>query len=245
MNRILIVLDLNGTLLHRLTKSAEKKAASLHPSYRKPDAVIRKCPIYLRPHLRSFLGRILSFADVAVWTSAKRENALPMVHAAFYPHISEGKEEYLHPLKFVWAQEECQVHHSPRVNGCYKPDFRKPLPQIWHKYRSLYSEKNTIIIDDSMRKISGYEQNHICIPEFRVTDCDYDFEGDHVLSILGDYLERLQSTAAAVALQDKMNNVHNEFLLQEYLSKHPPFAPLSPIQQESIGTHTITGKTHN
>ena len=230
MNRFLIVLDLNGTLLHRLTKSADKKAAALHPSYRKPDAVVKKCPIYLRPHLQSFLGRILSFADVAVWTSAKRENAFPMVRAAFHSHLDNHN---MHPLKFVWSQEECQIHQSPRVKGCYKPDFRKPLTQIWHKYKRLYSEENTIIIDDSFRKVSGYERNHISIPEFRVTDADYDFESDRILLILGDYLNKLHSNLTEASSSNTNSIEKDTFFLQAYLAKHPPSFNISPIITET------------
>lgn len=86
---LLIILDINGTLLSRLTKSHEQKLAMAHPLSRNPDVSVNGFPIYFRPGLRSFLSSLFRLGhgqhQVAIWTSAMAKNAVPMVAKMFGP----------------------------------------------------------------------------------------------------------------------------------------------------------------
>lgn len=83
----LLVLDLNGTILHRLTHTHEAKLFRNHPVVLgkniKPDITVNGCKIVYRPHAQAFLKHVLKHFDVAVWTSSRPQNALPMVHYSF------------------------------------------------------------------------------------------------------------------------------------------------------------------
>ena len=83
----LLILDLNGTLLHRLTHVHQTKLFRIHPIVLekniKPDITVHGCKIIYRPHARTFLDHVLKHFDVAVWTSSRPQNALPMVHYSF------------------------------------------------------------------------------------------------------------------------------------------------------------------
>ncbi len=83
----LLVLDLNGTILHRLTHAFETKLFKAHPvvvsKKLKPDITVRGSKIVFRPHSTPFLVFLLKHFDVAVWTSSRPQNALPMVHQSF------------------------------------------------------------------------------------------------------------------------------------------------------------------
>ena len=89
MTRRLLVLDLNGTILHRLTHSFESKLFRQHPvvisKSLKPDITVNGSKIVFRPHAAVFLAHVLKHFDVAVWTSSRAQNAIPMVHHSFKP----------------------------------------------------------------------------------------------------------------------------------------------------------------
>lgn len=87
MTRRLLILDLNGTILHRLTHVKESIQFRNHPvvieKNLKPNITIHGCKIVYRPFAKDFLDHILKHFDVAVWTSSQPKNALPMVHYSF------------------------------------------------------------------------------------------------------------------------------------------------------------------
>lgn len=223
---LLFVLDLNGTLLHRLTKGWERSRAILHPKSRAEDCVVNGNPIHFRPGHRRFLETLFSLGEVAVWTSAMPKNAVPMVlrtfcglldvehlkgldpkirneiqkHRAAVEQISCGP----HMLRFLWTQDECQVIN--RISGG-RPEFKKHLDKIWKLYPQ-YTEKSTIMIDDSADKLSHYTENLLRISEFIVIDDKVDFTKDDTLPRLGEYLNR-------------MSTVETELDVREYMTNHP------------------------
>lgn len=98
---LLIILDINGTLVSRLTKSHEHRLANSHPLFRKPDVTVNGYPIYFRPGLRSFLSGLFKLGNgqhrVAIWTSAMAKNAVPMVVKMFGPLLdyAEMHDDFL------------------------------------------------------------------------------------------------------------------------------------------------------
>ncbi|KAJ1302748.1 hypothetical protein OPQ81_003056 [Rhizoctonia solani] len=105
--RCLLVLDLNGTLLHR------RRTNSGHTSH-----------VYVRPYLGAFLQYLShpsAFLDVAVWSSARRANVDFMVDRAWTgkkPDIVLAREDMqLTDRQFnhnAQAQAENGVMHGPK-----------------------------------------------------------------------------------------------------------------------------------
>lgn len=85
--RRLIILDLNGTILNRLTHEHEFKVFRKHPIVTKraltSDITIHGSKIMFRPHRLGFLKHLLQNFDVAVWTSSRPKNAFAMVYYSF------------------------------------------------------------------------------------------------------------------------------------------------------------------
>lgn len=87
-------MDLNGTILNRLTHEREMKAFRSHPIVLKKKlsshVTVHGSKIIFRPHALTFLEGLLQSFDVAVWTSSRPKNAFPMVHHAFQPLLDYG-----------------------------------------------------------------------------------------------------------------------------------------------------------
>lgn len=83
--RILLIFDLNGTLLHRLTHDAEWQSFRALPlvveQQLKNDLTVNGSKVILRPHIRSLFEALNAAGpfDIAFWTSARPKNAFPMV----------------------------------------------------------------------------------------------------------------------------------------------------------------------
>jgi NLI interacting factor-like phosphatase len=178
--RPLFVLDLNGTLLERLTTSEDKAAYRANPFYNaenRYDHVINSFPIILRPHLSNFLQVLFKRGEVAVWSSMKKVNtdaiAATILPSSFCP-------------RFIWSQLECESVRNP---GHPKPLLRKPLNTIWSKYPGEFTAQNTIMIDDSSAKLELHPENQLHLPEFQVHSGD--FRADRILEILAQRFEIL------------------------------------------------------
>ncbi|PJF18169.1 hypothetical protein PSACC_02022 [Paramicrosporidium saccamoebae] len=221
--RLLFILDLNGTLLHRLTKSWEVRLAHEHCDYRDADCTVNGNQIFFRPERRQFLAKLFELGEVAVWTSALPKNAVPMVLRTFGGLLDAGKLRMLSPsieaamknhlataqevgtgpniLQFLWTQEECQVIRS---TDDVKPKFKKDLEKVWKAFPA-YSEETTIMIDDSADKLSAHMDNLLQLPEYVVTDPNVDFANDKVLVELTSFVQKLTAHGADVRDYIKMN----------------------------------------
>lgn len=202
----LVVLDLNGTLLHRLTKTADIQAARSHPKYRPPDEKLSttKQPVYMRPHLTSFLTALSSSdaLEVAIWTSAMEPNAQAMLQS-----IKNINNDIEVEFKFVWGQGRCTT--VAQANK-HKPLFLKPILQIIQAYPELKKE-DILIIDDSEEKFLEEDRpNHLRVPEFTVCKEEEDFTRDTVLSTLADWFAQM------------IRMIKPEETLVSYLKRTPP-----------------------
>lgn len=181
--RPLFVLDLNGTLLERLTTSTAKQAYRSNPHHNPAsayDLTVNGTQIVLRPHLHHLMRCLIIHGDVAVWTSMTSKNATAICKAVLGQYR----------LQFVWTQEECElVERGGGSGGFVKPLMRKPLDKIWRAFPDLYNNKNTIMIDDSREKIlEAHQGNHLHIAEFDIYRGD--FRADRVLLELFEYIDR-------------------------------------------------------
>lgn len=85
MERLLVILDLDETLVH----------VTEHPLALRPDFTVRGFAGYRRPHLDAFLAELRGRYDLAIWTTADQEYAHAVV-AEIMPWRAE--------LAFLWCR---------------------------------------------------------------------------------------------------------------------------------------------
>lgn len=200
MRRLLFVLDLNGTLMERLTRSTEKQAFKLNPHHdgSKTSVTVNGTPMIIRPHLDRFLDCLYEYGEVAVWTSMTDRNATAICKILFANRH----------LQFIWTQDHCDLVHTPNQAGFVKPLMRKPLDKIWSQFHGLYDQHNTIIIDDSKNKIlESHSANHLHIGEFDIYKSDY--LGDRVLAEVADGIDAFMQRDSKVVASDLVEYVRS------------------------------------
>ncbi|KAI0019649.1 hypothetical protein F4780DRAFT_780312 [Xylariomycetidae sp. FL0641] len=146
--QILVVIDLNGTLLYR-------------PDRKQSARFIE------RPHARAFLSYCVNTFKVVIWSSAKPENVRNMCKQLLSP------EDYEKVIAF-WSRDHFGLtpsDYNSKVQ-CYKR-----LTKLWNDpeiakshldaARGLkWSQRDTVLVDDSLEKGRSEPYNIIEIPEF-------------------------------------------------------------------------------
>ncbi|KAK8111882.1 uncharacterized protein PG998_008339 [Apiospora kogelbergensis] len=139
--RILVVIDLNGTLLYR-------------PSRKNPTRFVE------RPHARAFLDYCLNTFCVAIWSSAKPANVTNMLNQLLTP-------EERAKVVAVWGRDTLglsMADYNSRVQ-CYKR-----LTVLWRdllgRLGQHWDQSNTVLVDDSSEKARSEPFNLIQLPEF-------------------------------------------------------------------------------
>ncbi|KAJ1560296.1 hypothetical protein HK405_007594, partial [Cladochytrium tenue] len=192
-SRLLLVLDLNGTLLDRLTSSADKRFARANP--RAPscaDAVVGKGRVFLRPYLDHFLDFAFAHFHVATWTSATAANAAKMTALVCGERAAH--------LAFSWDRSRCQLDG---VGFGSKKDLRSIWDDTTGVNRAgLWSERNTLIIDDTPGKSSLNRANHLLIPPFLLGNVEVPCDEDPSLLSVLEYLRRLLAAANLPTTED-------------------------------------------
>ena len=166
---LLLVLDLNGTLVHR-----GKSGHSIYP----------------RPNLDQFLKYCLKNHSVCIWSSARPVNVELMCSRIFQPHqrallLAEWGRDTLGLSKGDY-NEKVQVYK--RLDVIWKSinlQHKHPHYQLGGRW----SQANTVLIDDSMLKAVAQPYNHIEIPEYKGNGAD----GDTVLGQVVAYLEEART----------------------------------------------------
>ncbi|KAF2826083.1 HAD-like protein [Ophiobolus disseminans] len=167
---VLVILDLNGTVLYRPNKNAKTMIA--------------------RPYLRPFLQYLFQNFKVMVWSSAKPENVKSLVDQALdkdlrsmlvgtwardtfglsSKYYAQNVQVYKN-LRLVWSRDQIQQRHPEYTAG------------------ERFGQHNTVLIDDSALKASAQPFNLLEIPEFEATP--EQMEGDVLREVAG-YLEILR-----------------------------------------------------
>ncbi|RKP19095.1 hypothetical protein ROZALSC1DRAFT_22600, partial [Rozella allomycis CSF55] len=150
--------------------------------------------VFLRPHTHTLLDFLFDNFKVGVWTSASHKNAMLLVNRVF----GEKKSK----LEFVMDRQFCRIvsqisntiidHVPPK--SFVKPLACKDLETFW-KNQTLnpadqFSEKNTVIIDDSTDKVCQNGINAHVIPEYDLSNASYNAQKDTVLLQLKSHLEK-------------------------------------------------------
>jgi len=176
---LLIVLDLNGTLLFR-------------PRRKQPQRFVA------RPHALDFLRYCLRTFHVVIWSSARPDNVVAMVAS---PDLLSPAERA--SLVAVWARDRfalSRADYARRVQ-CYKrlsllwADDTVAASHPGHDAAAAaggaaapvrWDQSNTVLVDDSVEKGRSEPHNLIQIPEFAGQD-----EKDDVLPQVHDYINHL------------------------------------------------------
>jgi carboxy-terminal domain RNA polymerase II polypeptide A small phosphatase len=172
-NKILIILDLDETLIH----------ATRNPLYEHWDFELLDYKVFIRPHLPYFLSFLKENFDVAVWSSASDDYVAKVVEKIF-------PEDY--GLKFIWGRTKCT--HKPDFSKAeeigyfdYYSHFEyiKNLKKVTKKFP--YKKEQILIIDDTPRKSMYNFGNAIYPTEFNGN------KKDNELELLTTYLETFKS----------------------------------------------------
>ncbi|KAL8874546.1 MAG: hypothetical protein Q9174_000133 [Haloplaca sp. 1 TL-2023] len=178
---LLLVLDLNGTLLWR------------------PRASHVYTP---RPSLATFLAHCIANYSVMIWSSATLINVNGLCSNIFTPEQRQcllgewardtldlntkqfnAKVQVYKRLNRVWRDEAIQKAHPRSVNG------------------GRWGQDNTLLLDDSRLKASAQPHNAVVLPEFVKGGGEVDGSGDEVLAQVVAYLEmarRMDNVSAFV-----------------------------------------------
>ncbi|RYO79359.1 hypothetical protein DL766_008219 [Monosporascus sp. MC13-8B] len=144
--KILVVIDLNGTLVYR-------------PNRKNPSSFIE------RPHARRFLSYCVETFVVAIWSSAKPDNVRKMCDQLMTP-------EQQKKVVAIWGRDKfglSQSDYKQRVQ-CYKrlsalwnaPDVARSHPNYANGTR--WSQADTVLVDDSLEKARNYEREFAPTP---------------------------------------------------------------------------------
>ncbi|KAK1263880.1 hypothetical protein QJS04_geneDACA008377 [Acorus gramineus] len=144
----LLVLDLNGLLVHTFMRSKKVQI----PNSRRPDAIVGKKRVFKRPFCDEFLRFCFQRFDVGIWSSAIKRNVEGVIDCA----LGELRSR----LVFIWDQSDCTNTGLKTINDPKKPLFLKELKKIWDNESSYLpwskgrysSSSNTLLIDDSPYK---------------------------------------------------------------------------------------------
>ncbi|KAK4199897.1 HAD-like domain-containing protein [Triangularia verruculosa] len=168
---LLLVIDLNGTLLHR-------------PSSR------RSAHFISRPHSERFLRYCIDTFSVVIWSSARPENVSKMCDTLL---TQEQKEKVL----AIWGRDKFGL--SPEDYN-RKVQVYKRLTAVWKDEginpHGFWHQGNTILIDDSVEKARSEPHNAVTLPEF-LGDVKPEEEGGKewgVLPAVHEYLNKLAMT---------------------------------------------------
>lgn len=161
MKNILLIFDLDETLIH----------ASRTELHRKADYFIEGFHVYKRPFLGEFLEQCLNKYRIAIWSSAE-DNYVRAVVQKTLP---------FNQLEFVWARSNCSVKvvKKPLLEGFegggyYKEhQWIKPLRKVKIKGVGI---KSMLIIDNSPYKVIDSRENALIVPSYEGDDTDTTLE---------------------------------------------------------------------
>ena len=166
---LLVVLDLNGTLLYR------------------PKASSAYIP---RPSLQSFLSHCISKYKVLVWSSATPQNVTGICSRIFTP-----KQRKL--LLGEWARDTLDLtakQYSSKIQVYKRLDRVWDLDRIQRTHPDFHKGQrwgqwNTLLLDDSVLKSSAQPYNAVLVPEFTKKDVTEEAGAAEILGQVVVYLE--------------------------------------------------------
>ncbi|KAJ1511331.1 hypothetical protein HMI54_000266 [Coelomomyces lativittatus] len=105
--RYLLVFDLNGCLLNRLSKH-EKPSGPVRECLPPVECTVKGRPVYLRPYVKDLFESLWTLhesLDLAIWSSAEAST----LHALLKCWLSPKQQQ---KLKFTWHRRQCTLAQS-------------------------------------------------------------------------------------------------------------------------------------
>jgi len=139
--RLLIILDLNGTCVYRGHSSS---------------------PGIPRPHLQPFLKYLFEYHDVMVWSSAMPKNVNKMCRNIFTP-------EQFERLTATWTREDLRLGRliATKIKGHKMLTWVWVALNPHKKDKTWwYDQTNTVLIDDTRLKAAAEPWNLLEVPEW-------------------------------------------------------------------------------
>ncbi|ETI23041.1 hypothetical protein G647_04837 [Cladophialophora carrionii CBS 160.54] len=143
--KLLVILDLNGTVLVRPNKSRPKN-------------------IIVRPGVPTLLDYLFRNHVVMVYTSTRPQNCAAMVEKFFRPDQRAA-------LAAVWARDKLgltqeQYYNKVQVYKRLEPVWQDEAIQMKADPGKRWDQSNTVLVDDSQIKALAQPHNLLQIPEF-------------------------------------------------------------------------------
>ena len=138
---LLVILDLNGTLLYRKQRGGSSFQA--------------------RPFVHEFLQYLFKYHHVMVWSSARPKNVTNMITKL----VPEDKDK----LIAVWSRDDLRLSnhaYKEKVQVYKQLSWVWSNKAIQAKSPGTWSQANTILIDDSVEKAASEPYNIVQIDEF-------------------------------------------------------------------------------
>jgi hypothetical protein len=151
--RLLVVIDLNGTILCRTN---------------------RKSSFQRRKNVEKFMAYLLDKHSVMVWSSSRPHNVKDMLSGL----LSQAQREKLvttwarDTLRLTKTQYEHKVQVYKQLSWIWESDIGSQNPDS-----GLWDQTNTVLIDDSAKKAAAEPYNLVEIPEFNGKDEEIDVLG--------------------------------------------------------------------
>jgi len=145
---LLVVIDLNGTLLHR-------------PNRKQPTKFV------MRPNAAQFLKYCADTFTVVLWSSARPENVANMCKTILVDNMRDKIVAIWGRDKFGLSPQDYNLHTQvyKRLSTLWKDPIiarSHPLFESGHRW----DQTNTVLIDDSIEKGRSEPYNLIQIPEW-------------------------------------------------------------------------------
>lgn len=140
-DRILLILDLDETLIH-----ATERKLTTEPHFEYVDYFI-----YKRPHVDDFLMEMTQYFDLAVWSSAGDQYVNDVVNL-----IKPDTVDF----EFVWAQSRCTIRRDYELGNYVYEKRLKKIKKLGFRL------EQALIVDDSPEKTRDNFGNAIYIQPF-------------------------------------------------------------------------------
>mmetsp|Transcript_37463 Transcript_37463/g.57370 ORF Transcript_37463/g.57370 Transcript_37463/m.57370 type:complete len:152 (-) Transcript_37463:1238-1693(-) len=115
--------------------------------------------------------------DLGVWSTAGADDTQFMVQKLF------GR--YLQQLLFITYQDSMEA--GAEDSELEPQPVNRNLANIWSRYQQ-YNEENTLVVSNFYNQIEDFQRNDIILPRFHPKEGSTDFEDDHHMRFLSEYL---------------------------------------------------------
>ncbi|TVY33361.1 putative FCP1 homology domain-containing protein [Lachnellula subtilissima] len=166
---LLVVIDLNGTILFR-------------PNRKNPHKFVA------RPHALRFLQYCIDTFNVVIWSSARPENVNAIVDSILSPPLKKrcvaiwGRDRF----NLTAADYNMRVQCYKRLNTIWSdPGIARSHPEFQNG--ASWNQSNTVLVDDSVEKGRSEPFNIIPLPEYYGDEN----ERSDILPQVHDYLNQL------------------------------------------------------